>query len=226
MSQVYKIVQAGPEQQTILDIPAGNGLLAQRLRTHGHQVICADINDEEGFVYADMSKPLPFEDNTFDTLICMEGLEHLLNPSQMIAECCRITKAGGRIIISLPNVQNMYSRLQFLCTGTFFQFPSILPTQAARSQQVDLGHIAPLSYVQLRYLFSYYGAELSLISGDKFKKKILLPFLLPFILLGYFWSGKKNRMPLVSAHYPDDRRERFNRYLLFSRSIILAFEKE
>src|SRR5437588_10996091 len=47
----------------ILDIPAGNGLLADRLRQEGHTVVCADINRERpDYIFADMNEPLRFAD--------------------------------------------------------------------------------------------------------------------------------------------------------------------
>ncbi|MCD4719849.1 MAG: class I SAM-dependent methyltransferase [Desulfobacula sp.] len=87
----------------------------------GHKVVCADINKENtDFVFADMSQPLSFKDNEFDIVICMEGIEHVLEPVRLISELCRICKAKGKIFITTPNIQNMYSRFQFLCTGTFY----------------------------------------------------------------------------------------------------------
>jgi 2-polyprenyl-3-methyl-5-hydroxy-6-metoxy-1,4-benzoquinol methylase len=48
---------------SILDLPAGNGLLADALRGMGHAVTCADINRERpDYRYVDMTGPLPFAD--------------------------------------------------------------------------------------------------------------------------------------------------------------------
>src|SRR5918911_87234 len=94
-------------QQRILDIPAGNGLLADRLSEHGHEVVCADINRARpGYIYANLSEVLPFRDAEFDTCLCLEGIEHVLDSISLVRELCRITRPGGRIIISLPNIHN------------------------------------------------------------------------------------------------------------------------
>ncbi|MBU0655717.1 MAG: methyltransferase domain-containing protein [Gammaproteobacteria bacterium] len=221
MKVVLQIILAKGGQQRILDIPAGNGLLAQKLREHGHTVICGDINEEqEHYIFADMSGTLPFQNGEFDTVVCMEGIEHVITPSLLVSELCRICKPGGRIILSLPNIQNLYSRLQFMCSGTFYQFPPFLPEAHHKTEKVDLGHISSLSYVQLRYLFSYFGAKVTHVSGDKYKRKFLTPILLPFVAIGWLW--------FKVARKPDETDPALfsNRKLLLSRSLIMVLEKE
>lgn len=47
----------------------------------------------------------PFEDESFDLVLCCEILEHLLiNPSHMLYESHRVLKTGGRILVTTPNV--------------------------------------------------------------------------------------------------------------------------
>ena len=126
----------------------------------------------------------------------------------------------------MPNIQNMYSRFQFMCTGTFYQFRPLLPSCNIKNDgKVDLGHISPLSYVQLRYLFKYYGADILGISGDKYKRKILLPILSPFILLGYLWLKMFKKSDLVAEYIDNKNNHLFRLPLLFSRSLILFLEK-
>lgn len=45
--------------------------------------------------------PIPFEDRAFDTVLCLDVLEHLANPHQVYGELCRVSKRN--VIISLPN---------------------------------------------------------------------------------------------------------------------------
>ncbi len=44
---------------------------------------------------------LPFEDRSFDAVICSDVLEHLESAHRMFDECCRV--ARSRVVISLPN---------------------------------------------------------------------------------------------------------------------------
>jgi len=228
MGIVLQIIQGEKNPQRILDIPAGNGLLAARLRECGHRAVCADINREKpDYVYADLNERLPFADAEFDTCICMEGIEHVIDPAALISELCRITRAGGRVILSLPNIQNAFSRLNFLCAGYFYQFSPGMSRHLKAGEEIDRGHISPLSYLQLRYLFQHYGGRLRRLDGDRWKKKWLIPFLLPFIALGWVWARRE------LARQPDAPKEDCRQMLgdlfsapaLFSRSLVLTFEK-
>jgi len=54
-------------------------------------------------VVADVTEPLPFEDNTFDTLIARHIIEHVVDVVKVLREWTRIVEVGGRVIISTPN---------------------------------------------------------------------------------------------------------------------------
>ena len=229
MEVVMDLVRAGPARQKVLDIPAGQGLLAKRLRTFGYEVVCADINRAApDYFYADMSQPLPFGNGEFDTTICMEGIEHIVDSARLIHELCRITKPGGRILLTLPNVQSIFSRFKFLCTGFFYQFSPWMSRQLKPGEMIDRGHIAPLSYLQLRYLFQHHGARVTDVAGDRWKKKWLIPLLLPFVAWGWVWTRRemaRERTPITDEHR-EALKHLFSPPALFSRSLVLSFVRE
>tara|TARA_Y100000310_G_C20281461_1_gene622809 strand:- start:119 stop:649 length:531 start_codon:yes stop_codon:yes gene_type:complete len=52
----------------------------------------------------DLTKfPYPFKENTFDLIEIHHVLEHLENPLKIIEELWRISKPGGKIIVSVPH---------------------------------------------------------------------------------------------------------------------------
>lgn len=51
---------------------------------------------------ADLNLPLPIKDNFFDTVLCMNALEHILNINLTITEMFRVLKPNGKLIISVP----------------------------------------------------------------------------------------------------------------------------
>jgi len=228
MEVVWRLLEAGEAGGKTLDIPAGNGLLSARLREAGHTVVCADINREKpDYVLADMNEPLPFAAGEFDAVVCMEGLEHTLDPAALIGELCRVTRPGGRIILTVPNVQNVFSRLKFLCTGFFYQFSPWGSIPRPRGEKKDRGHVSSLTYLQLRYLFDYNGARLAAVRGDRWKKKWLIPFLLPALALGWVWARVElaRQDPVPAADGRAMLRDLFSAPALFSRSLVLVFQK-
>lgn len=46
---------------------------------------------------------MPFKDSSFETIFAGEVIEHLENPQLFISEAKRITKNGGRLILTTPN---------------------------------------------------------------------------------------------------------------------------
>jgi SAM-dependent methyltransferase len=229
MELVARWFSTQPAGLRIVDLPAGNGLLADALRAMSHSVVCGDINRERpDYRYVDMAERLPFADGEFDAAVCLEGLEHLVNPVQLVAELCRVTRNGGRLVISTPNVMNFYSRLQFLFTGTLYQFNPAAVPEVTRGAAADRGHVFPLSYFQLRYLFEQHGARVVQVLGDRYKRKALMPVYLAMLPFGWLWSR------LLLVWQGDVRQAARNRELLahscsapllFSRSLILVLEK-
>jgi len=48
-------------------------------------------------------EPLPFPDESFDFIICLETMEHMMSPYYALTEMRRVLKRGGRLIVSVPN---------------------------------------------------------------------------------------------------------------------------
>ncbi len=229
MGVVAAYFSARTRALNILEVPAGNGLLADALRALGNTVTCGDINRERtDYLYVDMAAPLPFADDAFDAVVCLEGVEHLVNPVQLIAELARVTRAGGEIVVSTPNVMNLYSRLHQLLTGVPYQFNPAAVPEVQPGVATDRGHIFALSFFQLRYLFEQHGAGVKAVLGDRYKRKALMPLYL--CLLPFAWAASW----LLMVRGGDARHARRNRELLsrafrapllFSRSLVLVLEK-
>lgn len=216
--------------QNILDLPAGSGKLTAQLRKAGHNVTPADINKyQSDYVYADMNNTLPFEDNQFDAVVCLEGLEHLLDPYVLLRELIRVTRVGGKVIISTPNIMNMYSRFQFLLTGTFYQFHPSQLEDIAPGEMRDRFHISPMSYHQIRYLSEHFGASVEHVFGDKIKRPFMWPLYGIARLLGKPWSWSL----FFSKKYEKNAQRNEEIYhdinstaLLHSRSLIMVLKKD
>ena len=80
---------------------AGEGLDATGLDKHGMFLDVAREQRFRGrFVQADLARPLPFADGSFDTTICLDVLEHVANDLETIRELARVTRR--RLLIAVP----------------------------------------------------------------------------------------------------------------------------
>ena len=59
------------------------------------------LSDKFSFVCADASK-LPFEDNSIDTIIMNDAMEHVDEPEKVLMEALRVLKKGGRLYVNFP----------------------------------------------------------------------------------------------------------------------------
>jgi SAM-dependent methyltransferase len=230
MRCVLKFFEGKPPMR-ILDIPAGSGALSVPLRKMGHTVVCADIiRAHQDYVHVDMNRDFPFPDQSFDAVVCLEGLEHMLEPDHLLKELLRVCRVGGAVVLSTPNVQNFYSRVQFLLTGTFYQFiGSNLPV-VGRHELADRAHIAPITYLRLRYMAGYFGARIEAVGTDKPKRKILLPLYRLIWALGLprsrriFFGSLADRSQSRRNH--EMHRDLNSPALLFGRSMVVFLRKE
>jgi ubiquinone/menaquinone biosynthesis C-methylase UbiE len=51
-----------------------------------------------------IEKQLPFPDNEFDCITMLAVLEHLDYPDEVIDECRRVLRPGGKLIITIPTI--------------------------------------------------------------------------------------------------------------------------
>jgi SAM-dependent methyltransferase len=228
MGVVLDCLDGAGRGRRVLDVPAGAGHLGRALRERGYQVVDADANrDSPGYVFVDMNLPLPFEDGSFDVVTCLEGIEHILDPYHLLGELARVARPGGTVVISTPNVLCLYSRLQFLLTGTFLQFNPFLWRRAAPGAVVDRGHISPVALPNLRYLAEYHGLELVAVRTDRWKKKVLAPLGWLLWPLGREWGRCLRRAGagVPGADGGDLGRHLFSGTIWFGRTLVAVFRK-
>jgi len=66
-----------------------------------------DLGNYEGVIHCDLTKPLPYEDNSVDFVFSEHFIEHLdeVDGFNLFVECCRVMKPGGRIRITCPDLR-------------------------------------------------------------------------------------------------------------------------
>ena len=163
----------------LLDVPAGEGALAARLQDAGFEVACCDLYPEIFKLASieirrgDLGATLPYSDQSFDYITCLEGLEHIENPQQAIREFARLLRPGGHLVTSVPNILNIEERLKWLIYGYTSHFKPITRSAVANvrckfgeKQEVAL-HVNAIGYSELRYTLEEYGFQLAGLYRDK-----------------------------------------------------------
>jgi methionine biosynthesis protein MetW len=142
---------------SVLDLGSGDGLLLSLLREKGISGEGLDLS-EEGVTKANSkglntkvfdfgSNKLPFPDNSFDTVVMLDILEHLYDPSSVLKEATRVSK--GDVVVGVPNFSSLPARLQVLCG------------RVPENNQPKKGHVYWFNLKVLKKLFC--ASELSLI---------------------------------------------------------------
>ena len=58
------------------------------------------------------AEQLPFRNNVFDQVFCLEVLEHLPSPINCIYEIRRVLKHNGKLVITTPNKDGVFRRIK------------------------------------------------------------------------------------------------------------------
>jgi SAM-dependent methyltransferase len=96
----------GTAQGAVLDLGAGSKPYARLYRRHFVQCVSVDVDysphdigDVDTLASAD---DLPFEDESFDCVICTEVLEHCRDPRKVLEEVRRVLTPGGHAFVTTP----------------------------------------------------------------------------------------------------------------------------
>lgn len=122
-SHMKMIEQVGYGQR-VLDVGCSAGYMAKRMVARECTVVGMDLDVAD----LDVAKQwctsvhvgnvedmdLPFEEGSFDVILCGDLVEHLRNPTDALARLRPFLRSGGRLVLSTPNVANWSIRAMFL----------------------------------------------------------------------------------------------------------------
>lgn len=207
----------------LLDAPCGTGELSRELTQRGHRVWALDRNptalaERDGihFDVGDLNRPLPYADGFFDAIVSLEGIEHLESPAVCLGEFARVLRAGGRLVLTTPNVNNVQSRWDYLLTGRFSGFKTLArratePPNGPVDWHVTVPYLPTLAYLMVRH-----GLRIESIDVTMIKRKQWL--FLPLALV--MWLTARGKPPATLTRQLGSWR------LLLGRSLVISAVKD
>jgi len=121
----------------ILDVASGMGVIARRIeQRYSHDLlVCNDICSDclrslraSGFTAScfdldDDNSSFPFGDGSFDAIIALATIEHLLHVDHFLTEVHRLLNDRGCLYLSAPNYAGLAYLVPLLLTGRTFHNP-------------------------------------------------------------------------------------------------------
>jgi len=144
--------------------PAGESHVSSAESTAGEKFECRiDLFNAETDRY-------PYDDETFDTVLCCELIEHLFqDPMFLMSEVNRILKHGGHMVLTTPNIASLRgveAILQGYHPGFFHAY--IKPSE---SGEVDARHNREYTPEEVHHLLTNSGFEVTLLETGMFREE-------------------------------------------------------
>jgi len=153
---VRQYLAALPPGTRVLDAGCGEGVLVEefqgRLAIEG-----VDAHYSSDHVRRESLTSLSFGRAAFDRALCLDVLEHLSFEDQQraISELFRVIAPGGELLVTVPNLAHLQSRVHFLFTGRLIRTANPLkhPGDRPIGEYLDLAARAGFRLVERRGIF-------------------------------------------------------------------------
>lgn len=126
MTYVRKLLD-NKNGKKIIDLGCGEGGLVKEYFDKGFNIKGVDLNYQSKYVSRGNILNLKIPKNSFDIVLCLDVLEHLNYSDQVkaIEQITKILKPHGKVLLSLPNLAHLASRLSFLILGNLLRTSTI-----------------------------------------------------------------------------------------------------
>ena len=145
-----------PARARVLDDGCGEGVLVDEF--HGRLAIEGiDPNYSSERVRRGSLTELPYADASFDHALCLDVLEHLSfeHQERAFSELFRVVKPGGSLLVTVPNLAHLQSRVHFALVGRLIRTasPAKHPGDRPVEEYLDLARRAGFQLVERRGIF-------------------------------------------------------------------------
>lgn len=182
------------EDSTVLDVGCGNGLLLKKISlmnknfqlfgVEGNKFLIDKAKQNAPLAKIDFvdlnEQPLPFINGTFDTIFCLDVIEHLANPLGLLKDIRRVLKPHGNLILCTPD------RFSFLRDSRFGKnFGGLIIFNLKKllgKAFVDPGHVHEFNIFELKKILRQAGFSFVNHYRNPWRFRIkLLARMIPFL---------------------------------------------
>jgi len=153
---VRKYLTRLPQGTRVLDAGCGEGVLVEEFRSR-LAIEGIDPHYSSDHVTRGSLTSLPYGNATFERVTCLDVLEHLTFEEQpkAIAELFRVIRPGGELLVSVPNLAHLQSRVHFLLLGRLIHTASLEkhPGDRPAAEYLELARRAGFRLVERRGIF-------------------------------------------------------------------------
>ena len=117
--ELMREIASLPVRGRLLDVGGGTGRVASAIREFVDEVVLADVSI--GMLaraprpaltpVCGVSERLPFPDSSFERVIMVDALHHVINHAKSAREMFRVLKPGGVLIIEEPDIRTFGVKL-------------------------------------------------------------------------------------------------------------------
>ncbi|MBI3190338.1 methyltransferase domain-containing protein [archaeon] len=113
------------KDKIILDAGCGSGAFDRKMEKCARMIIGVDINkfvvsyamkkshNKPAFASGNIEN-IPLKDSSVDVIVCLDALDHCLEPKKVIEEFSRLLKAGGKGVIIVQNHTRLWRFAEYM----------------------------------------------------------------------------------------------------------------
>ena len=105
----YRFLDILPDKSSCLVIGSGDDFRTiELLKSKGVKAITSDVFYSSSVDFVFDAESIPFADSSFNSIVCIAVLEHVLEPKKVVSEFSRVLVDGGVVFSSIPFLQHVH----------------------------------------------------------------------------------------------------------------------